>query len=100
MVQTPNGVEITGPMHERYDEMLTPAALGLLAALHREFEPTRQQLLARRRERDAALGEGGTLNFLPETAAVRGDETWRVAEPAPGLVDRRVEITGPTEPRC
>ncbi len=97
MVQTPNGVEITGPMHERYDEVLTPAALGLLAALHREFEPTRQQLLARRRERDAALADGGTLDFLPETASVRDDPDWRVADPAPGLIDRRVEITGPTD---
>ena len=37
------------------------------------------------------------LDFLPETAHIRDDATWRVAPPAPGLVDRRVEITGPTD---
>ena len=28
---------------------------------------------------------------------IRDDPTWRVPPPAPGLVDRRVEITGPTD---
>ena len=37
------------------------------------------------------------LDFLPETAHIRADASWRVAPPAPGLVDRRVEITGPTD---
>ena len=40
----PAGVEVTGPMHERYDEVLTPEALGFLADLHRTFD-------ARRRDR-------------------------------------------------
>jgi len=34
---TSDGVEITGPQGERYGEVLTPAALGLIAALHREL---------------------------------------------------------------
>ena len=38
------------------------------------------------------------LDFLPrDRAAIRADRAWRVAPPAPGLVDRRVEITGPTD---
>jgi malate synthase len=37
------------------------------------------------------------LDFLPDTAHIREDTTWRVAPPAAGLVDRRVEITGPTD---
>ena len=37
------------------------------------------------------------LDFLTETEAIRADSGWRVAPPAPGLVDRRVEITGPTD---
>ncbi|GAB2618314.1 malate synthase A [Pseudactinotalea suaedae] len=45
----------------------------------------------------ANIAAGGTLDFLPETAGIRGDEGWRVVPPAPGLVDRRVEITGPTD---
>ncbi|MGI5168390.1 malate synthase A [Spirillospora sp. CA-253888] len=91
------GVEMTGPLHERYDEILTPEALSLLAHLQREFGARRKELLEARAERQRRLSAGGTLDFLPETAGVRADETWRVAEPAPGLVDRRVEITGPTD---
>jgi malate synthase len=93
----PNGVEITGPMHERYDDVLTPDALALLAALHRAHDARRRELLEARQVRQADLGAGGTLDFLPETKDVREDETWRVADPAPGLEDRRVEITGPTD---
>jgi len=37
------------------------------------------------------------LDFLPETAEIREDASWRIAPPAAGLVDRRVEITGPTD---
>ncbi|MFS8498820.1 MAG: malate synthase A, partial [Micromonosporaceae bacterium] len=96
-MQLPDGVELRGPVHERYEEVLTPAALEFLAALHREFGARRNELLAARRERQSYLDGGGTLDFLPETAAVREDPTWRVADPAPGLRDRRVEITGPTD---
>jgi malate synthase len=92
----PAGVDVTGPMHKRYDEVLTPDALGFLADLHRTFDPRRRELLARRTERDALLAAGGTLDFLPETRQVRAGD-WRVASPAPGLIDRRVEITGPTD---
>ncbi|MFC6017910.1 malate synthase A [Plantactinospora solaniradicis] len=92
----PEGVQVSGPMGDRYDEVLTPEALEFLAALHRSFDGRRRELLARRAEREADLAAGGSLDFLAETAAVR-DGDWRVAEPAPGLVDRRVEITGPTD---
>ncbi len=90
------GVEITGPLRDRYDEVLTPGAMGLLAELHRAFDERRRELLARRKEREAELSAGGTLDFLDETKDVR-EARWRVADPAPGLVDRRVEITGPTD---
>jgi malate synthase len=84
-------------MHERYDEVLTPEALTLLAELHRSFNGRRQELLEARQARAADLASGGTLDFLPETKDIREDESWRVAEPASGLEDRRVEITGPTD---
>ncbi|PWR07700.1 malate synthase A [Micromonospora acroterricola] len=92
----PAGVEVTGPMHPRYDEILTPEALAFLAELHRAFDPRRRDLLDLRRQRAAELADGGLLDFLPETREIR-ETDWRVAEPAPGLVDRRVEITGPTD---
>jgi malate synthase len=93
----PAGVELTGPVAERHDEILTPDALGFLGTLQREFGTRRLELLAKRVERQKELAAGGTLDFLPDGADVRHDDTWRVADPAPGLEDRRVEITGPTD---
>ena len=92
----PVGVEVSGPRQDRYEQILTPGALGFLADLHRTFDGRRRELLARRTEREAELAAGGTLDFLEETKDVREGD-WRVAEPAPGLLDRRVEITGPTD---
>ena len=91
------GVQITGPAGDRYDEILTDEALGLVAELHRELGPRRAQLLAARAARQQELINGAMLDFLPATRQVRDDRSWRVAPPAPGLVDRRVEITGPTD---
>ena len=90
-------VRVDGPMRDRYDEVLTSEALEFLADLHRRFDGRRRELLALREQRYAELAAGGTLDFLSETKDVREDESWRVAEPAPGLVDRRAEITGPTD---
>src|SRR3954462_11743432 len=91
------GVEITGPEVPRAEEVLTSEALELVAALHRELDDRRQELLRARQERVRALADGGTLGFLPETAHRRDDDSWRGADPAPGRVARRVEITGPTD---
>ena len=91
------GVQITGPFGDRYDEILTSEALALVAALHRELGPQRAELLAARARRQEELIAGATLDFLPETRPVREDRSWQVAAPAPGLADRRVEITGPTD---
>jgi len=93
---TPDGIQITGDHAERYDDVLTSPALEFLADLHRTFDPRRQELLQAREDRYEVLAAGGTLGFLPETQAIR-DSDWQVAPPAPGLVDRRVEITGPTD---
>ncbi|WP_344863125.1 malate synthase A [Planomonospora alba] len=91
-----DGVEITGPVLDRFDQILTPEALAFVATLQREFGARRLELLAARQARQEELSAGGTLDFLPETRHVRESE-WKVAPPAPGLVDRRVEITGPVD---
>lgn len=91
------GVEITGPRNDRYDEILTEDALALVAELHRTFEPRRQELLRARKERQDRISAGEDLDFLPETKHIREDDSWKVADPAPGITDRRVEITGPTD---
>ncbi|MFE9777520.1 malate synthase A [Streptomyces sp. NPDC005775] len=81
----------------RQDEVLTPAALAFVAELHRRFTPRRDELLARRGERRTEIARTSTLDFLPETAAIRADDSWKVAPAPAALNDRRVEITGPTD---
>ncbi|MEV5915043.1 malate synthase A [Streptomyces chartreusis] len=81
----------------RQEEVLTEPALAFVAELHRRFTPRRDELLARRAERRAEIARTSTLDFLPETAAIRADDSWRVAPCPPALQDRRVEITGPTD---
>src|ERR1700692_1778735 len=60
-------VEITGPNGDRFDEILTPQAIDLIAALHTELGARRQELLAARRRRQAEFSRGAMLDFLPET---------------------------------
>ncbi|MGW6288932.1 malate synthase A [Streptomyces sp. NPDC055107] len=81
----------------RQEEVLTDAALAFVAELHRRFTPRRNELLALRGERRAEIARTSTLDFLPETAAVRADDSWKVAPAPAALNDRRVEITGPTD---
>ncbi len=84
-------------MSDRDDEILTPGALDFIFDLQRRFAPRRNELLARRAERRAEVARTGRLAFLDDTAEIRADDGWRVAEAPPDLRDRRVEITGPTE---
>ncbi|WP_418959890.1 malate synthase A [Streptomyces tritici] len=81
----------------RQEEVLTDAALAFVAELHRRFTPRRDELLARRAERRAEIARTSTLGFLPETAGIRADDSWKVAPAPAALNDRRVEITGPTD---
>jgi malate synthase len=77
-------------------EILSDEAVAFVAELNRHFRGRRNELLAARGVRRAEIAAGGTLGFLPETAAIR-EADW-AAPPAPAdLRDRRVEITGPTE---
>jgi len=92
-----SGVEIAGPSGSRYEEILTPEALDLIAVLHRELGQRRSELLQARAARQQELSAGANLDFLTSTEAIRSDTSWRVAQLAPGLIDRRVEITGPTD---
>ena len=81
------------------DRILTDDALAFVADLQRRFKPLREDLLQRRHARDKAIRAGATrLGFLPETAEIREAE-WSVAPAPADLDDRRVEITGPAEPK-
>ncbi len=90
------GIEIRRPLDGAAAAVLSPAALAFLATLHREFNGRRKELLAKRHERQVRLDNGEQPDFLPETRSVR-ESGWRVAPPPPDLLDRRVEITGPTD---
>jgi malate synthase len=94
---TINGITLTAQPICRQDEVLTPDALSFIAKLHRATAERRQELLQARRTRRADIAAGADPQFLRETEHIRNDSSWRVAPPAPGLEDRRVEITGPVD---
>jgi malate synthase len=88
-------ITFTAPTDGPYAEILTDEAVAFVVALDREFGARRVQALERRRRRRATRTT--ELDFLECTAAIRADDSWQVAPAAPGLTDRRVEITGPPE---
>jgi len=90
-------VAILGTVNNDARKILTKEACAFLALLHRTFNSRRKALLQRRVERQAEIDRGQLLDFLPETRHIRENDAWKGAPPAPGLVDRRVEITGPTD---
>jgi malate synthase len=92
------GVQLTAKA-EHGAEVLTPEALGFVAQLHRSFNQRRLRLLGERLERQARFDAGELPDFLPNTRHVRDDPDWRVAPAPSDLDDRRVEITGPVEPK-
>ncbi|MGB3394160.1 MAG: malate synthase A [Stenotrophomonas sp.] len=78
--------------------LLPAGVLALLVSLHRAVEPERQARLAARRQRQAFFDAGGLPDFRVDTAAIREGD-WQVAPIPAALADRRVEITGPTDPK-
>jgi len=95
----PAGIQLTRTDVRHLDDLLTPGALEFVADLHRSFNPRRVELLAARAARQARFDAGELPDFLPETASVREDGSWRVVTAPSDLDDRRVEITGPAEPK-
>lgn len=91
------GISLT-TRHHQQAALLPPAALALLVSLHRAIEPGRQARLAARRERQAFFDAGGLPDFREDTRAIREGD-WRVAPLPAALQDRRVEITGPVDPK-
>ena len=91
------GVSILGSLNDQTRKILNKDATAFLALLHRSFNAKRKDLLQRRDVRQAELDTGVLLDFLPETKHVRENDAWKGAPPAPGLIDRRTEITGPTD---
>jgi malate synthase len=97
MAHLPTGVTVTSDAAHA-DEILTPDALRFVADLHRSFNPERVRLLHDRRARQARFDAGELPDFKPNPIeSARPD--WRVAPAPPDFNDRRVEITGPAEPK-
>src|SRR4249919_1985891 len=92
-----DGVEVTRGIPGQ-DVLLTPAMLEFLAGLHRRFEAARQARLAARVRRQATFDAGALPDFRQDTAALRAAD-WTVAPLPAALLDRRVEITGPVDPK-
>ena len=92
----PAGVDVRGRIVPEYAQILTNDALALVAKLHRNFEARRQELLARRAARQKEFNAGALPDFLPETRSIRESE-WKIAPQPKDMLDRRVEITGPTD---
>src|SRR3978361_195525 len=90
-------IEILGDLDDRCDQILTPEALQFLTRLHDTFAGRRHDRLSARMHQRTAIDNGRDFRFLDETEPIRDEPTWRVAGPGPGLDDRRVEITGPTD---
>ena len=90
------GIDIPAEQPNLYDRILTPAAIGFVAHLHRKYDERRRACLEARKERQKRLDAGETFHFLPETRSIRESE-WTVAPVPADLQDRRVEITGPVE---
>src|SRR5262245_20388458 len=98
MAMAPTGVELRPGEGPGADRILTSEALEFVADLQRRFGPARLDLLHRREERQRELDEGVRPEFPAGTREVREAE-WTVAPAPADLDDRRVEITGPAEPK-
>jgi len=91
------GIEVIAQASGQAD-VLTPAALAFLDGLHARFESVRQARLKARGERQAFFDAGGLPDFRDDTRAIR-DCDWKIAPLPKALLDRRVEITGPVDPK-
>ena len=78
--------------------LLTPEAIAFVAALCEKFADSVDVLLAARDVQQVRFDTGVLPDFLPDTHAIR-DSAWEVAPVPADLLDRRVEITGPAEPK-
>jgi len=92
----PRGIEIRAPFHPGSEKILTQEAIEFIASLERRFGAERRRLLELRAATQAKLDAGWRPDFLAETRSIR-DGDWTVAPLPADLLDRRVEITGPTD---
>ena len=90
------GIDISGPISPEFAQILTPEAIAFFAKLHRAFGTRRNELLAQRGLRQQEFDAGKLPDFLSDTAKIRNSD-WRISPQPKDMLDRRVEITGPTD---
>lgn len=95
-LRTAEAIDITGEMTPQAAAVLTPEAQAFVATLARAFRDRRDTLLEQRARRQAEIDAGMLPDFLPYTRDIRESE-WHVASIPHDLMDRRTEITGPTD---
>ena len=91
------GIQIHGPVDPELEAILSPEALAFVAALHRRFNPRRQELLRAREERQAGDRRWRRRSIFCPRRERFGRRDWQVAPAPADLLDRRVEITGPCD---
>ncbi|HET7028796.1 MAG TPA: malate synthase A [Candidatus Limnocylindrales bacterium] len=91
-------VEVIAPVPDELGWVVASDALAFVADLERRFRAGRTAILAAREVRAAGFAAGELPDFPTATAAVR-EADWRIAPTPADLQDRRVEITGPAEPK-
>lgn len=99
MNQSANSITLNAANTDENAAVLTPLALEFLQNLADNFHATQQQLLEKRRLRQKDFDLGNLPDFLPGTRHIREDTNWKIALIPKDLLDRRVEITGPTDPK-
>ena len=92
----PSGVNISAPMHPRFEEVLSHDALAFVAKLHRAFNARRKELLQARIARQTRI-DAGQMPDQPEATRQVRESAWKIAALPKALECRRVEITGPVE---
>ena len=95
-IKLPAGLDVAAPLRPEFAPVLTAEALAFVAEIARRFEARRQDLLGARAERQREFDAGRMPDFLAETREIR-ESAWTIADQPRDLLDRRVEITGPTD---
>jgi malate synthase len=90
------GIEVVGKMKPLFAEILTEEALQFVEQLERKFGNRRRELLQNRKLRQEEINKGVLPQYLTETETIRNGD-WTIAPLPVDLLDRRVEITGPTD---
>ncbi len=93
-----DSLKIHGKLTNQHSVIFTEEAMAFVQSLEKEFGQRRHELLKAREKKQKQIDEGWRPDFRADTKAIREGD-WKVAPLPKDLQDRRVEITGPAEPK-